>query len=292
MKQDKNQKRIRLFYLSLILFFIVFICRVFYGLYFDKNDILISYNSEGSYSSEHKITNVATDRISKVDNSGQKIVLDQKYEKTANLSSNTLDFENDNQNLRSIIKENNAVIQMERLSGLKGSQKLSIVIGVSPNSFDKILDDISKIGSITSFNVNKVDKTDEFRKITAEIETLNKTKMSYLAIKEKGGAVKDLLIIEEKILEIEKNLQNLGVNLGLYSTENSFCTVNLDLNEQTKKQISASFIIRTIGNSFTWTILTFVSIMFAFTIIFAFIAVWVEISFHIKKRKDSAEVSE
>lgn len=287
MKQEKNKKRLQLFYLSLILFFAVFICRLFYGLYFEKNDILVSYDSSESYFKDRKITNVATDKINQIDMSGQKIILDQKYEKTANISSNTFDFEDDNQKLRGLIDKYNAVIQMEQLSGLKGMQKLDITIGVSPSNFDQIVTDISKVGSITGFGVNKIDKTDEFNKITAEVDTLNKTKASYLAIKEKGGAVKDLLLLEEKILEVEKNLQTLGVNLGVYSTENSFCTVNLTLSEQNKKQISLSFILKTIEKSFLWTTLTFISIMFTFTIIFAFIAIWIEVIFHIKKRKES-----
>ncbi len=289
MANDKGRLRVKLFSLLLLSFLVVFLCRFAYELYFTANDLVVTYtnNEYGGYSSEssRKVTNVATDKIKQTDFSGQEVFLDQKYEKTANMASKTSDFESDNDRLRTVVTDNKAVIQMEKLSGLSGMRALDITIGVSPANFDKMVDEVKNIGHLTSFAVNKIDKTDEFKTLMAEAETLKKTRASYLVIKEKGGGVKDLLLLEDKILEVEKNLQNLGVNLGVYSTENSFCTVNLKLNEVSKRQISALFVLKAAKDSFVWSIFAFISLMFIVTVVFGFAAVSIEIFFFMKRKR-------
>ena len=287
-KENKGKYRSKLFFLLIFIFFITFSCRLVYEIYFASNDVVVTYtNYESGYSldSKSKVNNVATDRISQKDFSGKEIILDQKYEKTANMESKTSDFEKDNNKLRNIITENKAVIQIENLSGLSGMRKLNITIGVSPDNFDKMVEEIKTIGLIGSFAVNKIDKTDAFKALMAEVETLKKTKESYLIIKEKGGDISDLLRIEDKILEVEKKLQDLGVNLGVYSTENSFCTVNLKLNEISKKQISMLFVLGAIKDSFLWTIAAFITSIFTLAVMFGFAALAIELYFLIKRHR-------
>lgn len=153
---------------------------------------------------------------------------------------------------------------MEKLTALQGSQKLTMMIGVMPVNFDGIIEDIKSIGTLQGFAVNKEDKTAEFKNLLAEQETLEKTKDSYIAIKEKGGNIQDLLLLEDKILEIKRNLQDLGVNIGTYSTENSFCTINLSLNEAESEtqETSLKFVLKCAKSSFFWTIWFFVLLVF------------------------------
>lgn len=287
MLQEKKKKRIRLLSVLAVIFCTMFLGRFVYQLYFTGNDVVISY-SDGitNYSeSSRKITNVATDRISKKDYSGQEIHLDQKYEKTADMSATTFQFQNDNKKIRDIAEKNKAVIQLERLSGLPGKQTLDIAIGVSPELFDGMVERLREIGTITSFAVNKVDKTDEFRALTAETETLKKTRDSYLALKAKGDSVQDMLLLEDKILQVEKSIQELGVDLGVYSTENSFCTVNVKLTEVFRKEISLRFVLRALKDSFLWSLFVFTAGFFLFAVIYGCAALVVELSFYFRKRR-------
>lgn len=267
---NEYQKVKRLFITLLFAFAAVFLLRLGYEVYFTNHDIVISYDypdySNHNYLENEDLysrvitKNIATDKISQKDHAGQDIMIDQKYEKSADMSAMTADFQNDNQSLRSIIKEHDAVIQAENLAGLAGRQRLTMSIGVMPDNFDEIVEQIRSIGTLQSFTVNKVDKTAEFKTLLAEQETLEKTRESYIAIKEKGGSIQDLLLLEDKILEVEKNLQNLGVNIGTYSTENSFCTINVSLNENAGavQETSLKFVLKCAKRSFFWTIGLFV----------------------------------
>ncbi len=69
--------------------------------------------------------------------SGVAYQVDQKYEKVADISSRTRDFDGDEGKLRACIREKHAVVQFEQLVGLTGSRVLHLGIGVHPDHFDR-----------------------------------------------------------------------------------------------------------------------------------------------------------
>ncbi|WP_315816340.1 hypothetical protein [Paraflavitalea speifideaquila] len=60
---------------------------------------------------------------------------------------------------------------------------------------------------------------------------MEKTLFSLNELKAKGGVISDYVALHDKILEIETQLQALGVELGNFDTENEFCTVRFSLYE-------------------------------------------------------------
>lgn len=256
----------------IIAFVIVFILRFCYGLYDQRHYVFVNYSmvpsSQYVYNempmsgSVSIIKNVASAKITQKDvYTGQNITIDQKYEKVADLTASSSNFDDDNQKLRQIIKEHEAVIQAERQEGLPEHQRLTISIGVMPDNFDKLVEAVKTIGNLRSVSVNKVDKTDAFRLLMAEQETLLKSRKAYESIKAKAGHIQDLLMLEDKILQIEAKMQNLGVNLGVYSSENSFCTVNFALASELAgpaAHLSKRALLECFLSSFIWTVIFFV----------------------------------
>jgi len=289
-----GQKKIKkIFCVLIIVFVIVFVLRWAYEIYFSNNDVQINYyggmtvNYAPYDDSRRFSSNIATEKIHKEDSGGQTVTIDQKYDKTASMSSSTTDFKNDNQKLRQIIAESDAVIQREDLRGLEGDQRLSLTIGVTPDRFDGLVESIRPIGNLQYFAVNKIDKTSEYMSLMAEQETLKKTRDSYIALKDKGGSIQDLLLLESKILDVEEKLQSLGVDIGLFSTEYSFCTVNFTLNEGVKQTISVRFILTCAKSSFFWTLMLFA--FGVFLILAALAAIAVGIALHNFIRKMTAK---
>jgi len=197
-----------------------------------------------------------------VGSGGQVITLDQKYDRTANMSTQSSDFEAANKAIRDIILENEAVIQLENMTGLKGGLTLTLSIGVIPDRFDDMVEACKTIGILQSFSVTKVDKTDEYRALMAERATLEKTRDSYIALKQQGGDIKDLLLVEDKILQIETQLQSLSVDAGLYASENSFCTINISITETVEQTIDFNFIQSCALSALLWTLTVFASALF------------------------------
>lgn len=188
MLQKQTKSRLKRYILWFIIaFIVVFVLRFCYALYDDRHYVFVNYGVGASNyyvqeapamsGSVSGVKNVASAKISQKDMyTGQSITIDQKYEKVANLTAGSSSFNDDNKKLRQIIKDHNAVIQAEKLDGLAGRQTLTMAIGVAPDNFDDLVEAVKTIGNLRSFSVNKVDKTDEFRQLMAEQETLLKSR--------------------------------------------------------------------------------------------------------------------
>ena len=185
------------------------------------------------------------------------ITVDQKYERIGFVSSGTEDFDIDSARIRNTIKEDSAVIQLENNSGIKGRRLLELSIGVHPDKFDAFVEKVKAIGILNDFRVEKIDKTSEYKSLKAQLATLEKTRASLTALKEKGGSISDLIGLENRILEMEEKIQNMGVQLGDYNEENELCTVKLTLRERGLKVdnlLSLSSVFSKVLESFAWSI--------------------------------------
>ncbi|RFM31286.1 DUF4349 domain-containing protein [Chitinophaga silvisoli] len=193
----------------------------------------------------------------------------QKYEKTAIVRTTTSDFTKDEADLRKKIESYKAMIQYEKALGKKGNRELHLMIGVNPEKFDSFYHEIQGLGAIRSMSITKVDKTNEYRQLNAKKVSLEKTVESLEKLKTTAGANQDLLSIYDRQLELEDKLQNLGVDLGNFNTENEFCTVKLSLYEGATAQ-SISFIHR-VKIALQWTIHYFTYTVIGFTALSIFV---------------------
>lgn len=179
------------------------------------------------------------------------IQVDQKYEKTANVSANSTNFDEDENYIKNAITEQNGIIQFQQKSGNKGYRDLELQIGIPPAAFDDFVADIKEHYTIRSIDITKTDKTNEYRELNAKRATLSATRQSLVELKAKGGRIDEYISLENRILEIDEQLQNLGVQLGNFDAENEFCTVKFKLNEVIKRErsISQHFL-----RAFSWTL--------------------------------------
>ncbi len=219
------------------LFAVLFLFRLLYG-YYGATDYAGS--DEGSDSFFSNLTNLrknyASEKISNntpaAASSGPTDVFNtQKYEKTATVSAKTAQFEEDDSLIRRTTAAFDGSIQYEQRMGKKGSRELYLSIGVKPSSFDSFYRAVQGIGNIRSTVITKIDKTNEYRQLNAKKASLETTLSSLKDLKNKGGAISDFIQLHDKILEVETQLQELGVDLGNYNTENEFCTLRYSLYE-------------------------------------------------------------
>ena len=273
----------RIFIILIASFAVIFILRFVYELSFYFNSagsysrpqyIYDGYNYSapdyGYISSLSGIQNISTAKQRITGDGGSiEINYDQKYEMISKMTAESDDFENDVGTLRKEIDDLNGVVQMENSSGLEEhrSRSLWISIGIPPGKFDLLVDKVKTIGNLTSFSVNKTDKTTEFRSYLAQREALEKTLESYNSLKTIGGSITDLLVVEQKIIEVEKEILQMGVTLGIYDESQSMCTVDFTLNEyysvNYKSSIEFYMIIDSASNALLWTLgFYFVSLLF------------------------------
>ncbi len=188
-----------------------------------------------------------------ITSTGSTVTVDQKYEKIAAVSGTSGEFEKDEIQIRKVIKDYKSIIQFEQKSGLAHYRTLNLAIGVPPEYFDKMIAALKEIGSIKSLNITKNDKTNEYKELQAKRISLEKTRDALISLKTHGGSIEELINLENQILNIEQQIQDLGVSLGDYDDENEFCTINLTINESYFYTVKISFTER-VKVAIEWTV--------------------------------------
>ena len=181
---------------------------------------------------------------------GRKETGVMKYEKVGVVRSRTSRYDRDERNVRTLIGQFGALVQFEQSSGLRGNRVLHLGLGIVPEKFDEAVARFRKIGRLRSIRVDKTDKTNEYRELRAKRVSLEKTRDALIALKGRGS-VEEAISLENRIFDIEQELQSLGVTLGEFDTENEFCTVKLSLSETSFNSIP--FVSR-LKRAFEWTV--------------------------------------
>ena len=157
--------------------------------------------------------------------------VDQRYEKVATLGQSSHEFEADETRVRGVAGAAKALIQHEQAFGLKGRRQLQLALGVPPEAFDDVIGQLREIGRPVSFQVNKTDKTNEYRALLAQQESLKKSRDNLRALQARDADLSDLIALESRVLELETQIQALGVSVGEFDSEFEFVTIKLTLSE-------------------------------------------------------------
>jgi len=250
-----KKKAKRLFIVIVLGFLGLFCFRLVYG-YVAVSDTVESgiHSYAEANESEFSRKNYASEKL-KVEKpaDNQSYQVDQKYEKVASMLSQSQSFDTEEKQLREATAKYNALIQYEQRSGLPGNRRLNLAIGVPPDRFDAFVAEAKEIGKLLSIRIDKTDKTNEYKDLKAKRISLEKAREALIALKSKGGRIDESINLESKILEIETEVQSLGVRLGEYDQENEFCTVRVGLQEQTAGRVQISLIHR-VKVALEWTV--------------------------------------
>ena len=179
---------------------------------------------------------------------------DQKYEQVANIGTTTEEFDDDEARAREQIKSVNALVQFEQRSGLEGYRRLQLAVGVTPENFDALVDSLQGLGKLDRLQIDKTDKTNEYLDLQAKKVSLEKSRDSLIELKSREGDIDEMINLETRILDLEQQIQALGVNLGDFDAENEFSTVKLFLAEKTKSIVKGKGLGARLFEAAIWTL--------------------------------------
>jgi hypothetical protein len=83
----------------------------------------------------------------------------QVFEKTARLAGSTTAFDRDHAALRSALEAHDAVVFNETNGGIAPARRVSLEIGVHPDKFDALVEDLRGIARLESVSVQQRDRT-------------------------------------------------------------------------------------------------------------------------------------
>lgn len=248
----------RIFTWLLLVFVLMFLLRLLYG--YTQSVKSESIGDSSGFLSQIQQKNYASEKTKfQMKGEAAPVASSQKYEKVAYVSSRSTSFTEDEKQLHGTIRQFGAVIQYQQESGNKGNRDLRLMIGVAPEKFDSCYYAIQKIGTIKSTSITKVDKTNEYRKLNASKVSLEKNLASLNALTSQQGKIDERIMLHEKIAEVERQLQELGVELGNFDEENEFCTIQFSMYEGAAER-SVPFYSR-IKTALEWTVKYYVMLM-------------------------------
>jgi hypothetical protein len=181
----------------------------------------------------------------------------QVYEKTAQLVMGTEAFDEDEARLRAILGANQAVAFNERKSGIQPGRRLLLEISVAPEQFDALVAALRQIGQLQSANEQKQDRTGEFRQLHAKRQSLKLYLDSVLKLRTgKQTSLEDALRLEQKIQDIEKELQALAVQMGDFLGKESLYHVSVALTEfQPGSRLDRTYALpQRVAHAFAWAV--------------------------------------
>jgi len=239
------------------LFALMFVFRLIYGyqtVTATQTDVLINLESNIDFNTRKNYASMKY----KVGASQASLRIDQKYEKIADIKTYSTAFDADETAVRDKVIAFDGLIQFENKSGNSGYRQLDLVIGVPPEHFDSIYQNLVKIGNVQAKQITKTDKTNEYKELNAKKASLEKIRESLINLKEKGGKIEEFMQLENRILEIEQQLQELGVSLGNFDDENEFCTVKVTLSEGRELHIG---LMQRLKVALEWTVKYYLMLM-------------------------------
>lgn len=186
-------------------------------------------------------------------------VVEQKYEKESRIESFTENWDSDIAAVKLAVEGAKALVQRENSYGLPGSRVLSVSLGVVPDAFDPSVETLKAIGRMRSADVVKTDRTSDFRALEARRLSLEKTRDGLARLRDTGAQLSDRIDLETRILEIEGQIQELGVSLGDFSELNSFCTIHFTLRETVRGAWRAR-VLDAFLSALGWTILVYLGL--------------------------------
>jgi len=273
----------KLFYIVLG-FITLFLIRLAYGyiVYPDGESRLSNLTQQVNRSSfELERKNYASSKMAyKTGTVGQQMTstVDQKYEKVGTLKNLTEAYKEDEKKLYDLVKQQQLMIQLEQKSGRAYGRQLNIALGVVPDKFDSVIKMLREIGKLKHIQIDKKDKTNEYKKLEAKRISLQKARESLLELKQTEGSVGDMIILVNRLLDVENQIQSLSVNLGEFDVQNEFCTVKFTLQEVGKAK--AISITHRVTVALAWAVKFYLG--FWIIVVFGLLSLWLLLAVIVK----------
>lgn len=199
--------------------------------------------------------------------------VDQKYEKIGSLMSATSDYDKDEKVLYDLIKRQQLMIQLEQRAGLKPVRQLNIALGVVPDKFDDTIQSLRQIGTLKNIQIDKNDKTNEYKKLEAQRVSLLKARDSLMELKNENANVTEKVSLTDRLLDLENQIQALGVSLGEFDAQNEFCTIKFTLKETRPAKIVHISLAHRAKTALSWSVQIYA--IFWMVAAFGLFALWI-----------------
>lgn len=171
----------------------------------------------------------------KIDTISKKVI------KNGNMRIQVRDIKKAQDQVADIIKKNNAYIQNEQFQNTDIDDNLDFVIRVPHKNFDALINSFSDgVGSILSKNISSDDVTEEYTDVSIKLANKKIYLEKYRDMLRSASTTKDMIEIQEKIRELEDEIDVAEGRLRFIDDRVNYSTLNLGLYKEKVRSSATS----------------------------------------------------
>lgn len=159
----------------------------------------------------------------------------RKVIKTAGLNIQTLEFDLFIQSLKEKIAEYDGYIENANESGNNiygtSTRTAYYVIRVPEEKLSGILSAVGNLGTVTSKTYIEEDITLTYVDVESRIKTLETERETLLSLLEKAGNLSDIISLEQRLSEVNYDIESYTSRLRTYDNKITYSTLNINVQE-------------------------------------------------------------
>lgn len=178
-------------------------------------------------------------------------------EKIGQLKVGTASYDSDEKTIRAAVAAHKAIIFTEKQEGIAPGRHLLLEIGMPPEQFDALFAQLKQVGHLETVTVHQRDRTEEFRRLHAQRLALKKYQEAMQKLRSAGPkSIDDALKLEQRLQEVEKELQTLAMQLGDFLGKEPYYNIKMTFSEfQVGSHQDPSFTLwQRVGSALAWAI--------------------------------------
>lgn len=145
------------------------------------------------------------------------------------------------QQISTILNKNQAYIQKEEFQNTDTDENLSLTIRVPHQNFEALINSFSdEMGSVLSKNISSNDVTEEYTDVSIKLANKKIYLEKYRDLLKNAATTKDILEIQEKIRELEDEIDVSEGRLRFIDDRVNYSTLNLSLYKEKVRSSATS----------------------------------------------------
>lgn len=169
-------------------------------------------------------------------NTGTAASAARKIEKSAKLTMETLRYEKCTADLESLVSRYGGYLESSSIQGKRtqssgGARTASYAVRVPAERLDAFLDAASAVGNVTEKSISGRDVTQSYVDTGAKLKTLKTEQTRLLDMMNKASDMESLLKIEQRLTEVQNQIEQLTAELKSMDSLVAFASVAVTVQE-------------------------------------------------------------
>jgi len=165
-----------------------------------------------------------------------------------NLKVEVKDFSEKENQLRSLIKENEAILSNQNIN--KKDELGLFTVKVPSKNYDTFISETKNLGKVISFNENQRDITDQYLNNKQELDLEKSRLLKFETMLKDAKEVKDKVQLTDRIFDLERRIKYLEQNSKRNNKLVDYITIWINIYEKQYEFVTFSNLIDNLVNNF------------------------------------------